>query len=64
MVFICALKVPKMPVENMEEQGLEKNPKLEIAQWIFNMTLPSMKNNATLKNKIMDAIKEDCKRHY
>lgn len=43
----------------MEEQGLEKNPKLEIAQWIFNMTLPSMKNDNTLKKNIMDAIRED-----
>ena len=53
-----------MPIENMEEQGLEKNPKLEIAQWIFNMTLPSMKNDTTLKKKIMDAIKEDCEKIY
>jgi len=43
----------------MEEQGLEKNPKLEISQWIFNMTLPSMKNDSTLKKQIMDAIRED-----
>ncbi|KAF0296540.1 26S proteasome non-ATPase regulatory subunit 6 [Amphibalanus amphitrite] len=48
-----------MPIENMEEQGLEKNPKLEIAQWIFNLTLPSMKNDTTLKKQLMDAIRED-----
>ena len=50
-----------MPIENMEEQGLEKNPKLEISQWIFNLTLPSMKNDVNLKKKLMDAIREDCK---
>lgn len=45
----------------MEEQGLEKNPKLEIAQWIFSLTLPSTKNDATLQSKLMAAIKEDRK---
>lgn len=28
-----------MPAENLEEQGLEKNPNLELAQWKFLLTL-------------------------
>jgi len=32
-----------MPTENLEEQGLEKNPKLELAQDKFLLTLPENK---------------------
>jgi len=46
-------------MENMEEQGLEKNPKLEISQWIYSMTLPAWKNDQGIKKQIMEAIKED-----
>jgi len=48
-----------MPIENLEEQGLEKNPKLELAQYKFLITLKENQNNEELKTKLMDGIKED-----
>lgn len=46
-----------MPIENLEEQGLEKNPKLELAQYKFLLTLPENKNNLELKQQLIDEIK-------
>ena len=46
-----------MPIENLEEQGLEKNPKLELAQFKFLLTLPENKNNQELTTKLLDEIK-------
>lgn len=48
-----------MPLENLEEEGLEKNPKLELAQIKFLLSLPEHKNDAALKTKLLDAIKAD-----
>jgi len=48
-----------MPIENLEEQGLEKNPKLELAQNKFLLTLPENKNNAEMKAKLIDEIKAE-----
>lgn len=48
-----------MPAENLEEQGLEKNPNLELAQWKFLLTLKENKNNVALKGKLLEAIKTD-----
>lgn len=48
-----------MPAENLEEQGLEKNPNLELAQTKFLLTLPEYKQDAVLKGKLLDAIKAD-----
>lgn len=48
-----------MPAENLEEQGLEKNPNLELAQWKFLLTLKEHQNNTALKAKLLDAIKND-----
>lgn len=45
-----------MPIENLEEQGLEKNPKLELAQYKFLLTLPENKNNLELQKKLIDEI--------
>ena len=48
-----------MPLENLEEEGLEKNPKLELAQIKFLLSLPEHKNDSALKTKLLDAIKAD-----
>lgn len=48
-----------MPIENLEEQGLEKNPKLELAQYKFLLTLRENQNSEELKTKLMDGIKEE-----
>lgn len=48
-----------MPVENLEEEGLPKNPNLELAQLKFHLELPQNKNDEAAKAKLMDAIKTD-----
>lgn len=48
-----------MPLENLEEEGLEKNPKLELAQIKFLLSLPEHKDDVDLKSKLLDAIKAD-----
>lgn len=48
-----------MPAENLEEQGLEKNPNLELAQMKFLLTLPENTQDAALKKKLLDAISAD-----
>ena len=50
-----------MPVENFEEEGLPKNPKLELAQFKFLLTTNKQKNDGEVKKKLMDAIVEDSK---
>jgi hypothetical protein len=49
----------KMPVENLEHEGLAKNPNLELAQLKFFLTLDQHKNDATAKQQLMDAIRAD-----
>ena len=51
----------KMPVENLEEEGLPKNPNLEIAQWKFTLVNPDGVDKDDAKKKLMDAIKENGK---
>jgi 26S proteasome regulatory subunit N7 len=48
-----------MPIENLEEQGLEKNPKLELAQYKFLLSLPEHRNDLQLKEKLLSEIKAD-----
>lgn len=48
-----------MPIENLEEEGLEKNPKLELAQLKFLLSLPENINNQELKLKLMTEIKAE-----
>lgn len=48
-----------MPIENLEEEGLAKNPNLELAQWKFLLGTDRYKNDSDLKNKILSAIKLD-----
>ncbi|XP_066997445.1 26S proteasome non-ATPase regulatory subunit 6 [Anabrus simplex] len=48
-----------MPIENLEEEGLEKNPKLILAQWRFLLSQPDYADNKDIFTKLMDAIKAD-----
>lgn len=48
-----------MPLENLEEEGLEKNPNLELAQTKFLLGLREHADDAHLKTKLLDAIKAD-----
>lgn len=46
-----------MPIENMEEEGLAKNPNLEYSQLKFLLGTEKSKNDSQLKNKLLDEIK-------
>ena len=48
-----------MPVENLEESGLEKNPNLQLAQWRFLLKTDKNKNDEKMKNDLLQAIKEE-----
>ena len=50
-----------MPIENLAEEGLEKNPNLELAQWKFLLSSESTKPDEyeLIKNKLLEAIKKD-----
>lgn len=50
-----------MPIENLEEEGLEKNPDLHLAQCKFLLTLPEFKNDRATHQKISEGIKKDGK---
>lgn len=52
-----------MPSENLEEQGLEKNPDLHLSQLKFRLTLSDFKNDSKMKEEIMQAIENDSKYH-
>ena len=47
-----------MPVENLEEEGLPKNPNLELAAWRFTLNNPEGKDKEDAKKRLIDAIKE------
>lgn len=48
-----------MPAENLEEQGLPKNPNLELAQWRFLLTTDKHRNDESIKAQLSQAIKAD-----
>lgn len=48
-----------MPIENLEDQGLEKNPNLELAYFKFLLTLPEYKSDRNVHSKVSEAIKKD-----
>lgn len=48
-----------MPVENLEEESLAKNPNLDYAQWKFMLTTSEYRNNEEIKNLLLTAIKEN-----
>lgn len=56
-MFLCAFIVLKMPLENLEEEGLPKNPDLRIAQLKFLLTMDGHRQDAKVKTELMDAIK-------
>lgn len=53
-----------MPVENLEEEGLPKNPNLEIAQWRYTLTAPHGVNKEETAARLLDAIKDNSKFVY
>lgn len=48
-----------MPVENLEDEGLPKNPNLELAAWRFTLNNPEGKDKEDAKKRLTDAIKEN-----
>ncbi|XP_068451320.1 26S proteasome non-ATPase regulatory subunit 6 [Clinocottus analis] len=46
-----------MPQENLEEEGLPKNPDLRIAQLKFLLTMDGHRQDVKVKTELMDAIK-------
>lgn len=46
-----------MPIENLEEEGLVKNPNLQLAQWKFRLSLPQNKHDQQLKNELLEEVK-------
>jgi len=48
-----------MPVENLEEEGLAKNPNLELAQWKFLLGTENHKNDTRIKKNLMEAVEAD-----
>ena len=60
LVFLytyISISVSKMPLENLEEEGLPKNPDLRIAQLKFLLTMDGHRQDAKVKTELMDAIK-------
>lgn len=48
-----------MPQETWEEEGLEKNPNLDLAQWVFELKMKGNQKNEKTKKDILDAIKAE-----
>jgi len=48
-----------MPVENLEEEGLAKNPNLELAQWKFLLGTENYKNDLRISKNLMEVIEAD-----
>jgi len=51
----------KMPIENLEEEGLAKNPNLQLAQWRFLLTTDTYKDDNDIKQKTLSFITENGK---
>lgn len=50
-----------MPSENFEDEGLQTNPDLQIAQLRFLLTIESHKNDKKTKDDLLAAIKKESK---
>ena len=48
-----------MPLENLEEEGLPKNPDLRIAQLRFLLSLPEHRGDATVREELMAAVRDN-----
>ena len=57
LFFISGSITFEMPLENFEEEGLAKNPNLELAQWKFMLSTEQYKNDSDIKAKLLDAVK-------
>ena len=53
-----------MPAENMEEQGLEKNPDLRLAQLRFSLSLPEHKQDSKMTSELKSAIEKQSELKY
>lgn len=53
-----------MPLENLEEEGLPKNPDLRIAQLKFLLTMDGHRQDAKVKTELMDAVKANSELAY
>ena len=51
-----------MPIENLEEQGLEKNPDFDLAQWKFLLETSKYKNASDIKTKMLQSIEANSKK--
>ncbi|KAG2471493.1 PSMD6 ATPase, partial [Polypterus senegalus] len=49
----------KMPLENLEEEGLPKNPDLRIAQLKFLLTIDGHRDDVKVKEELMEAVKQN-----
>ncbi len=52
-----------MPLEGLEEEGLPKNPDLQLVQWKFQLTVEEVAETEKeeIWEKLLAAIKENCK---
>ena len=48
-----------MPVENLEEEGLPKNPNLQLAAWRFTLSSPDGKNKENIQRILLKEMKEN-----
>lgn len=49
----------EMPLENLEEEGLPKNPDLRIAQLRFLLSLPEHRGDAAVRDELMAAVRDN-----
>lgn len=48
-----------MPLENLEDESLAKNPNLDYAQWKFMLSTSEYRNSEEIKTLLLNAIKEN-----
>lgn len=55
-------EVSGMPLEGLEEEGLPKNPDLQLVQWKFQLTVGEVgeAEKEEIWGKLLAAIKENC----
>lgn len=46
-------------MENLADEGLEKIPNLDLAQWKFMLSTEKYKNDPQIKNELMKAVTKD-----
>lgn len=58
-LFGTAAVAAAMPLENLEEEGLPKNPDLRIAQLRFLLSLPEHRGDAAIRDELMAAVRDN-----